>query len=284
MLIDSHAHLQDPELLPDLEAVLARAQAAGVEGIICAGYDLTSSKLAVELAGRYASVWAAVGLHPENLASLEAETFAELARLAQHPRVVAWGEIGLDYVNGDPDRDRQKEAFRRQLVQARALNLPVIIHDREAHADSLAILKEAGPRPRAGVMHCFSGSAAFAQECLALGYYISFAGPVTFKNARRVREVAATIPVERLLCETDSPYLSPEPYRGQRNEPARVLEVAGRLAALFGETLPTFAPHLTANARRLFGLEAFPGDSLRRPGHTILEDLREGEEHAREVR
>lgn len=254
MLIDSHAHLQDPALLPDLEAVLARAQAAGVEGIICAGYDLPSSRLAVELAGRYPSVWAAVGLHPENLAALEAETYADLARLAQHPRVVAWGEIGLDYVNGDPDHARQQEAFRRQLVHARALNLPVIIHDREAHADTLALLKEVGARPEAGVMHCFSGSSALAQECLALGYYISFAGPVTFKNARRVRETAQSIPPDRLLCETDSPYLAPEPYRGTRNEPAHVVEVAAQLADLFGRPLTAFAQQLTANTRRLFRL------------------------------
>ncbi|MDK2784534.1 MAG: TatD DNase family protein [Bacillota bacterium] len=269
MLIDTHAHLQEPDLLSDLEDVLRRAQAAGIEGIICVGYDLPSSRLAVKLAEEHPLIWAAVGLHPENLDSLAPDTYDRLAELAQRPRVVAWGEIGLDYVHGDPDRARQKEAFRRQLEIARTLNLPVIIHDREAHADTLAILEEAGPRQQAGVMHCFSGSAELARECLALGYYISFAGPVTFKNARRVREVAATIPAERLLCETDSPYLSPEPYRGQRNEPARVLEVATQLAALFKETLPTFAPRLTANARRLFGLEAFPGDSLGRAGHTI---------------
>lgn len=260
MLVDSHAHLQDPDLLPDLEDVLRRAQDAGVEGIICVGYDLPSSQLAVKLAEEYPFIWAAVGVHPENLDYLAPDTYDRLAELAQRPRVVAWGEIGLDYVHGDPDRARQKEAFRRQLGIARTLNLPVIIHDREAHADTLAILEEAGPRQQAGVMHCFSGSAEFARECLALGYYVSFAGPVTFKNARRVREVAATIPRDRLLCETDSPYLSPEPYRGQRNEPARVVEVATQLAALFGEALVTFAPRLTANARRLFGLDSFLRD------------------------
>lgn len=260
MLIDSHAHLQDPDLLPDLEDVLRRAQDAGVEGIICVGYDLPSSQLAVKLAEEYPLIWAAVGVHPENLDSLAPDTYDRLAELAQRPRVVAWGEIGLDYVHGDPDRARQEEAFRRQLRIARTLNLPVIIHDRDAHADTLAILEEAGPRQQAGVMHCFSGSAEFARECLALGYYVSFAGPVTFKNARRVREVAAAIPPEYLLCETDSPYLSPEPYRGQRNEPARVVEVATQLASLFGETLETFAPRLTANARRLFDLDRFLQD------------------------
>lgn len=254
MLIDTHAHLQDTELLPDLPGVLERAAAAGVEGIICCGYDPASSHQAVELAAKHPLVWAAVGIHPENLAGVLPEDYDRLAELARSPRVVAWGEIGLDYVNGVPDREQQKAAFREQLARAQALGLPVIVHNREAHADVLALLKEAGPLPRAGVMHCFSGSSELARECMKLGFYISFAGPVTFKNAERVRKVAATIPVERLLAETDSPYLSPEPYRGRRNEPARVAQVTAALAGLFGSTLEEFGPRLAANAEHLFHL------------------------------
>ncbi|MGI6603682.1 MAG: TatD family hydrolase [Firmicutes bacterium] len=254
MLIDSHAHLQDPQLLTELDAVLERAHRAGVEGIICAGYDLPSSYLAVELAQRYPGVWAAVGVHPGNLEGATPAVYDELTKLAKSEKVVAWGEIGLDYVNGIADRSLQQVALREQLSRAAALGLPVVIHDRESHADILALLQAAGPRERAGVMHCFSGSSEMARECIKLGYYISFAGPVTFKNARRVREVAVTIPPERLLCETDSPYLSPEPFRGKRNEPARVVHVAQVLADLFSTNLSAFAAQLKANTERLFAL------------------------------
>lgn len=252
MLIDSHAHLQDPQLLPELEDVLTRALEAGVEAIICPGYDLESSRQAIRLAEMYASVWAAVGFHPENISDIGEDAFAELRDLAQHPQVVAIGEIGLDYVNGVSDKEVQKTVFQRQLELAGKMGLPVIVHNRESHADVLTTVQEIGQLPQGGVMHCFSGSAELAKDFLDLGYYISFAGPVTFKNARRLPQVAAGIPENRLLCETDSPYLSPEPYRGKRNEPARVIHVAAKLAELLDREPEDLAPILTANTKKLF--------------------------------
>ena len=166
--------------------------------------------------------------------------------------MVAVGEIGLDYVNGVPDKERQQDVFRRQLELAGNVDFPVIVHNRESHADVLMIVREIGQLPRGGVMHCFSGSTELAGDLLNLGYDISFAGPLTFKNARRLPEVAASIPTDRLLCETDSPYLSPEPYRGKTNEPARVIHVAAKLAEILGRELEELAPILTANTKRLF--------------------------------
>lgn len=252
MLIDSHAHLQDPLLLPDLEDVLARALAVGVQAIICPGYDLESSRQAIKLAEKYAPVWAAVGLHPENIADRGEDVFAELRDLVHHQQVVAVGEIGLDYVNGVPDQEAQKTVFRRQLELAATMNLPAIIHNRESHADLLTTVRDIGPLPQGGVMHCFSGSSELAKECVKLGYYISYAGPVTFKNARRLPGTVANVPADRLLVETDSPYLSPEPYRGKRNEPARVVHVAAKLADILGRELEELAPILTVNTKRLF--------------------------------
>lgn len=252
MLIDSHAHLQDPLLLSEVEDILDRALKAGVQAIICPGYDLPSSRQAIRLAENYPSIWAAVGFHPENIANLDESFLTELKDMAQHPQVVAIGEIGLDYVNGVPDRERQKTVFRRQLELAAELELPVIIHNRESHADLLTTIQDIGPLPQGGVMHCFSGSSELAKECVKLGYYISYAGPVTFKNARRLPETVAYVPLDRLLCETDSPYLSPEPYRGKRNEPARVIHVATKLAEILGRELEDLAPILTANTKRLF--------------------------------
>lgn len=254
MLMDSHAHVQDPQLRPDLEGVLERALAAGVKKIICPGYDLESSRAAIKISEDYPQVVAAVGVHPGNLQDWEPDFLLELADLAQHPQVVAVGEAGLDYVNGHPDRRLQRQVFLAQLELAGAMDLPVIIHNRESHADVLSTVTDVGPLPQSGVMHCYSGSAELAREFMGLGYYISFAGPVTFKNARRLPQVAASIPTDRLLCETDSPYLSPEPHRGKRNEPARVVLVATRLAQLFNCELEELAPILTANTERLFNL------------------------------
>ncbi|MGI6129177.1 MAG: TatD family hydrolase [bacterium] len=252
MLIDSHAHLQDPSLLPEIEDILYRAKEAGVVRVICPGYDLKSSRQAVTIADRYPEVGAAVGLHPGNLEDVSPDAFRELADLAQHPKVVAVGEIGLDYVNGVEDKEAQKKVFLRQLELAGELDLPAIVHNRESHADVLAAMTSVGPLGQGGVMHCFSGSAELAGQCTKLGYYISFAGPVTFKNARRLPEVVAQVPLDRLLCETDSPYLSPEPFRGKRNEPARVIHVAAKLAELLEQELEDLAPVLTANTKRLF--------------------------------
>ncbi|NMA55444.1 MAG: TatD family hydrolase [Firmicutes bacterium] len=254
MLIDSHAHIQDPQLRPDLEGVLERAHQARVGAIVCPGYDLQSSSAAIEIADQHPQVVAAVGIHPNYLEDWRPDSLVQLADWAQHPRVVALGEMGLDYVNGPRDKKLQQEVFIRQLELAGKAGLPAIIHNRESHADVLKIVREVGPLPRGGVMHCYSGSAELAAEFIDLGYYISFAGPVTFKNARRLSQVAAAISPEWLLCETDSPYLSPEPFRGRRNEPARVVFVAERLAQLQNYPPEELASVMTANAKKLFGI------------------------------
>lgn len=253
-LIDSHAHLNDPAYQGQLPEVLAGIKQAGVVAVINVGYDLQSSRRAVEQAHSWDFIHAAVGVHPHDAASLDEEVAATIRGLAYDSRVVAIGETGLDYYRNLSPRECQKEAFRWHLNLARELRLPVIIHDRDAHEDTLRVLKKTKLGAAGGVLHCFSGSWEMARACLDLGFYISFAGPVTFKNAVKLREVAKRVPLEWLLVETDSPFLTPEPYRGQRNQPAYVARVAAAIAAIRGLAEEEVRAATTANARRLFGI------------------------------
>ncbi len=254
MLFDSHAHIDDKKFNDDRDATIVRALENGIGGILNAGADMFSSARAVELAERYEAVYAAVGIHPHDAKEAREADYSKLAEWADRPKVVAIGEIGLDYHYDFSPRDVQKTVLIRQLDLARQLGKPVIIHDREAHADILSIMKKEGAG-LTGVFHCFSGSMEMAREVLAMGLYLSFAGPVTFANAHKLKEVARDIPLERLLVETDSPYLTPEPYRGRRNEPAYVQYVAETIAALRNVEPEYLAKITTENTKRLFGIK-----------------------------
>ncbi len=253
MLFDTHAHYDDAAFDEDRDALLESLPAQGVSLVLDPGCDLNSSRQAVALAQRYAHVYAAVGIHPENCGDFVPEHITALRELAQQPKVVAIGEIGLDYYwEENPPRALQQEAFRAQLALAQELHLPVIVHDREAHGDTLAIVSEF-PEVR-GVFHCFSGSPEMARELLARGWYLGFDGPVTYKNARRAPEVAAVTPLERMLIETDSPYMTPVPYRGQRNSSRYVHLVAEKLAQWKGVSPEELGRITTENGKRLFGI------------------------------
>ena len=253
-LFDTHAHLHFPEFGDDLQAVLDRARAAGVRRMLTIGTDVASSRAAVALAGREPDVWAAVGIHPHDAAGADASALAELERLAGEPRVVAIGETGLDFFRNLSPRDAQERAFAAQLELARRARKPVIVHCRDAHEATLAILTAARVGELGGIMHCFSGDVAIARRCLDLGLLISLAGPVTYPNARALPEVARTVPGDRLVIETDCPFLPPQPFRGKRNEPAYIAITAARVAELRGERLDDLAARLSDNARALFGI------------------------------
>lgn len=251
MIWDTHAHLDDARYREDFAEVLVRAQAAGISRILNPGYDLESSRRAVNLAQKFPSIWAAVGVHPHDAQGAGQETWDELVSLAKEDKVVAWGEIGLDYFRDLSPRPVQQKAFVVQIELANALRLPIIIHNRDAHQDILRLLKE--NRPEHGlVFHVFSGSWEMAKELLNLGFYLSFGGPLTYRNARQALEVAEKVPLDRLLVETDSPYLTPEPFRGQRNEPARVVEVVKRLAEIKGLEVSEIAQRALENGEALF--------------------------------
>jgi TatD DNase family protein len=251
-LFDTHCHLNDPKFADDLEAVLDRAASQGVSYIVVPGYDYDSCLRALDMANRYNGVYAAVGFHPHDAKAVEERHFAELEQWVKDPKVVAIGEIGLDYYYDNSPRDIQQEVFRRQIQFAKRCQLPIIIHDRDAHGDIVQVLKDEDAAATGGILHCFSGSLEMAQECMKMNFYISFGGPVTFKNAKRPREVAMQIPMERLLIETDSPWLTPEPNRGKRNEPAYVRYVAETIATIRGLELEELANSTTANAKRVF--------------------------------
>jgi TatD DNase family protein len=244
-LIDTHAHLALAQYDADREAVIARAAAAGVARIVEIGYDLESSRAAVALAAQHPAIYAVVGIQPNHVHTA----------LADQPRVVGIGEIGLDYHWMQAPPGVQEHFFRAQLALARTLNLPVVIHSREAQADTVRILADAA-RGQPGVMHSFSGDWAYAEACLEVGFFLSLAGPLTFRKATDLHDVARRAPLDRLLTETDSPYLTPHPHRGTRNEPAYVRFVTAQLAALRGEPAATVAAAVWANAERLFRFNA----------------------------
>lgn len=252
--IDSHAHLIDKRYKNDLQEVLDRAAKAGVKAIINVGYDLPSSEEAAKQAELYPNVYSAVGVHPHDAGKLPPDYLEKLRELSSHPKVVAIGETGLDYYRNLSEPAAQKKVFREHLQLALELSLPVIVHDRDAHKDVLDILRaESGGKLR-GVMHCFSGDTVLARRFLELGFYISLAGPVTFPNRGSLADVARYVPLDRLLVETDCPYLAPHPYRGQRNEPAHVQYVARQVAGLRGISLEEVAAATTANAKALFNI------------------------------
>lgn len=256
-LFDTHAHLHFPELAADLDGVLERARQAGVVGMVTIGTDRETNPAAVALAERLADVHATVGIHPHDAALATEADFEAMERLAREsPKVVALGEMGLDFFRDLSPRDVQETVFRRQLALARRLHKPVVIHCRDAHPEALAILAEEGVGEVDGVMHCFSADVEVARRCLDLGLSISLAGPVTYKNARALPEVARFVPADRLVVETDCPFLPPHPHRGQRNEPAWVAITAARVAELRGETLQALGETTTENARRLFRIHS----------------------------
>jgi TatD DNase family protein len=253
MLTDSHAHIDDERFDADRDEVVARALAAGVSLIINIGADMASSARSVALAEKYSGIYAAVGMHPHDAKDMKESDYVQLERWTNHPRVVAIGEIGLDYHYDLSPRPGQKEVFLRQLDLARKTGKPFIIHEREAHADTLEIVHTAA-RGLNGVFHCFSGSVETAREYLNMGFYISVAGPVTFPKSVKTREVAKFVPLDRLLLETDSPYLTPHPFRGRRNEPAHVRIVAEEIAVLRKLSVENLSAVTTENARRLFDI------------------------------
>jgi TatD DNase family protein len=254
MTIDTHAHLEMGAFDGDREAVLERAAAAGLTAIITVGTTLPDGEKAVALARRYRSVYAAVGIHPHEVKGIDASTYDALRLVAREKKVVAIGEIGLDFFYDHSPRDVQLRRFAEQLDLAEELNLPVIIHDRDAHAETLGLLRQRKGRLR-GALHCFSGDVAMARECVALGFHLSVAGPVTYPKADQLRAVAREIPLERLLIETDAPYLAPQLHRGKRNEPAYVVETARRLAEIRGMPAGELERLTAANARRLFRID-----------------------------
>jgi TatD DNase family protein len=233
-LFDTHAHLHDAAFDADREAVLVRARAAGVTRILTVGTDPATSRQAVALAGAHAEVYAAVGIHPHDAAPADTAALEAIAALARAPRVVAIGEIGLDFYRNLSPPETQRAAFRTQLALARELGKPVLLHCRNAHAELLDVLAADGVGAAGGVMHCFSGDLTVAERCLALGLLVSLAGPVTYPNARRLWEVARGVPLDGLILETDCPYLPPQPWRGQRNEPGYLAVTAARVAELRG--------------------------------------------------
>ncbi len=253
-LIDTHAHLDADPFRGDLPAVLERARAAGVERIVAVATTHASTRAGLDLASRYPDLHPTAGIHPNNAATAEPGDWDAVAELALRPEVVGIGETGLDRHWDDTPFPMQQDYFARHLALSRRTGKPIIIHCREAEADLLPMLRDEFDRngPLVGVMHSFVGDAAMAGACLAMGLYLSFAGMLTYKNAAALRETAATVPHDRLLVETDCPYLAPVPKRGQRNEPAHVVHTAAVLADLHGLTLEEIARRTTANARALF--------------------------------
>ena len=253
-LVDSHCHLDDSRFEDDRDSVIRRAQDAGVGLLMTIGTGDGPPDLdaAVRLAEKYECVYATVGVHPHDASKAGDETLGRLEKLAAHPKVLALGEMGLDFYYDNSPRDRQRGVFADQLQLARRLRKPVIIHTRDAWDETMGILEEHWSGPGlAGIMHCFSGGPAEARRCLALGFHLSFAGIVTYPKATAVQEAAKETPLDRILVETDAPYLAPIPHRGKRNEPAFVAETARKLAALRGAPVEQIAAATTANFRRL---------------------------------
>ena len=261
MLIDTHAHLDFRQFDDDRNAVLDRAWQAGLIAVITIGIDLKTSRAAVALAEAHERVFATVGFHPHDAKTADDAALVELRDLARHSRVVAIGEMGLDFYRDRSPRDVQRRVFRRQLQIAAELGKPVVVHDREAHADTLEILQQWIAESQTtfseyrGVLHCFSGNLALAQAVIELGFFIGVDGPITYRNARKLPDIVKALPLDRLLVETDAPFLTPHPHRGQRNEPAYVRLVAEKIADTKNLPLEEVAQATTANAKALFQLD-----------------------------
>lgn len=250
-IFDAHAHYDDKWFDDDRSALLSSLTQNGVSYVVNAAVDLETAETAISYAETYPHVYACAGIHPENLEGLPADYLERLTELLRHPRVVALGEIGLDY-HWDIPRDVQNRVFEEQLLLARELDVPVVIHDREAHGDVMALVRKYQPK---GLMHCYSGSVEMLKEVLKLGMSISLGGTVTFKNARVPVEVAAAVPLDRLLLETDAPYLSPVPYRGKRNDSTNIAYTAARIAEIRGMDAQELIDLTTENAKRLYGIK-----------------------------
>ncbi|SFF03279.1 TatD family hydrolase [Alteribacillus iranensis] len=255
MLFDTHVHLNIEQFEEDLLETITRAQENGVTLMNVVGFDHATIKKAIQLAEEYEFIYASVGWHPVDAIDMTPKELDWLKELSSHPKVVALGEMGLDYHWDKSPKDVQKEVFRKQIHLAKEVDLPIIIHDREAHEDIVEILKEEKAEETGGIMHCFGGDLEIAKQCLDMNFYISFGGPVTFKNAKLPKEVAKEIPLDRLLVETDSPFLAPHPYRGKRNEPAYVRLVAEKIAELKEIPLEQLAEQTTKNAKNLFKID-----------------------------
>lgn len=251
---DTHAHLYDKAFDRDRDEVLARTLEA-VDYVVIPSENYETSQKAVRLAETYGPVYGAVGIHPHETKYASEEILQKIGDLAQLPKVKAIGEIGLDYHFFYSDKETQQKWFARQIELARDLDLPFLIHDREAHGDTLSILKKHKNSRMRGIMHCFSGSMETAEELMKLGFYISFAGPLVFPNSRRLKEAAREIPLDRLLIETDSPYLTPPPHRGERNEPANVIYVAEEIARLKGIPVETVVEETRKNGLSIYGIK-----------------------------
>lgn len=258
MLIDTHAHLEMREFNDDRDEVIKRAREAGVEYIVTIGTTIESSRDAVLLADKYDFIYAAVGIHPHEVKDILHPAYEIIRHFAKHKKVVAYGEIGLDYYYEHSPRTDQKRKFRDMLREARELDLPVIIHDRDAHEDTLRILSEEWSPDLGGVVHCFSGDLAMAKKVIEMGFSLSIAGPVSYPKAEALREVVRKIPIEHILIETDAPYLAPQPVRGKRNEPAFVRHTAEELARIKGLSFDDVARITSFNAMQLFGIGALP--------------------------
>ncbi|WP_062051210.1 TatD family hydrolase [Bacillus sp. JCM 19034] len=254
MLFDTHVHLNADQFQDDLEVVIDRAKAAGVQNMVVVGFDELTIKRAIELVETYEWMYAAVGWHPVDAIDMTDEHLQWLEHLASHPKVVALGEMGLDYHWDKSPKEVQKEVFRKQIALAKKVELPIIIHNREADQDIVDILREENASEVGGIMHCFGGSIEIAQQCIDMNFYISLGGPVTFKNAKRPKQVAKAISLDRLLIETDCPYLAPHPNRGKRNEPAYVRLVAEQIAELKEVDLEEIMKATTANAKKIFNI------------------------------
>ncbi|WP_371365503.1 putative metal-dependent hydrolase YcfH [Sporomusa rhizae] len=253
MLFDSHAHVDDSRFDEDRNEVIKRAAEAGLVGILNAGACMESSARSITLAQEHDMVYAAVGIHPHDAKEAKDHDYEQLAVWSSLAKVVAIGEIGLDYYYDMSPRDVQQQVFVRHIDVARQMGKPIIIHDRDAHGDVMTILKKEA-KGLTGVLHCFSGSSEMAKEVIKIGFYVSFAGPVTYAKDGKLKEVAASVPLERILVETDCPYLTPQPYRGRRNEPTHVKFTAEEVARVRGMDFEALAEAATANTKRLFGI------------------------------
>lgn len=253
MLIDSHAHLEMRDFDADRKDVIERAGLAGVDCIVTVGTNPGLSRKALSIARQYENIYATVGVHPHDVAKASDKSFDELKALSQDPKVVAYGEIGLDYFRNISPREKQIEMFAKQLELAQELNLPVIIHDRDAHEETLRMVKASGVR--LGVFHCFSGDWAMARQCIELGFYISVSGVVTFDKSKVLQEVVRQAPLDTILLETDCPYLTPVPHRGKRNEPSFIVHTAKKVAEIKKLPWEDIAQTAASNTRKLFNIK-----------------------------
>lgn len=255
MLFDTHVHINARQFAEDRDEVIGRAFAAGVDYMVVVGFDRETIPLAIEIAEQYETIYAAVGWHPVDAIDMTDDELAWIEELSTHPKVVAIGEMGLDYHWDKSPKDIQKEVFRKQIRLAKKVDMPIIIHNREATEDIIDILQAENAKEVGGIMHCYNDSVSYVQECLDMNFYISLGGPVTFKNAPLPKEVAVKVPLDRLLVETDAPFLAPHPNRGKRNEPAYVKLVAEKIADLREMPFEEIGKITTKNAFTLFGIK-----------------------------